>query len=52
MGWIVFWIACGILAGFIASQKGHSFGLWIVIGCVGGVFAVIASMFLKENTDE
>ncbi len=46
---LVIWIMLGGLAGFIASQKGHSGALWFVIGCFFGIFAVVASMFLSKK---
>lgn len=49
MEFIIIWAMFGALAGFIASQKGHSFGLWFAVGLIGGLFAVVASMFLKQK---
>lgn len=46
---LILWVMLGALAGFIASQKGHSGLLWFVIGCFFGIFAVVASMFLKQK---
>jgi hypothetical protein len=46
---IVIWIMLGGLSGFIASQKGHNGALWFFIGCVFGIFAVVASMFLSKK---
>lgn len=51
MEFLIIWIMLGALSGFIASQKGHSGVAWFVIGIVGGVFAVIASMFLKQKDE-
>jgi hypothetical protein len=51
MEFLVIWIMLGALSGFIASQKGHSGVAWFAIGMVGGGFAVIASMFLKQKDE-
>jgi uncharacterized membrane protein YeaQ/YmgE (transglycosylase-associated protein family) len=49
MEFIIIWAMFGALAGFIAAQKGHSGLTWFLIGIVGGIFAVVASMFLKQK---
>jgi hypothetical protein len=46
---VIVWTLLASLSGFIASQKGHSGVAWFLIGIVGGIFAVVASMFLKQK---
>lgn len=49
MEFLILWAMFGALAGFIASQRGHSGLAWFAIGILGGIFAVIAAMFLKQK---
>lgn len=49
MEFLVLWAMFGALAGFIASQRGHSGLAWFAIGILGGIFAVVGAMFLKQK---
>jgi hypothetical protein len=42
MYFVVIWVLCGALCAFVASQKGRSVGGWFVLGCIGGIFSIIA----------
>ncbi|MBL1210391.1 hypothetical protein [Geminocystis sp. GBBB08] len=39
----------GLTAGIIADSKGYFFSLWLLIGIMGGTFALIASINLKSK---
>lgn len=49
MEFVIIWVMFGALAGFIASQRGHSGLAWFCIGILGGIFAAVASMFLSKK---
>ena len=51
IGSIVVWVICGIAAGTIAKDKGHS-GLWFFIGFLLGVFGVIIALCLSDKRKE
>jgi|GEM_PF-1473115 len=42
----------GTTAAIIAQQKGHNFGLWIIIGLIGGTPALIASLLIKRKEQQ
>lgn len=51
---LVFWLMLlhcfvGLSATIIADSKGYSFPLWLLIGCLGGTFGLIASLILKSK---
>ena len=52
MGYLIFWVACGILAAVIASNKGRSGFAWFFIGLITGIFGLILALVIKEDPDE
>ena len=48
---IIFWIACGIGAAFIANSKGASGCLWFGIGIVLGPIGLLMAMFSGSKQD-
>jgi len=51
MVFIAIWVGCGILAGVIASSKGHSGCGWFLIGLFFGVFALLFALVLPKVDD-
>ena len=50
----VFWLMLlhcliGLSAAIVADSKGYSFSVWLLIGFLGGTFALIASLILKSK---
>jgi hypothetical protein len=45
---IVYFIFCGIMAAWIASQKGYSGGLWFFLGLIFNVIAILAIGFCEN----
>lgn len=45
------WIALGVVTGLAATGRNRSFLPWFIIGCVGGVFALIAVLVMKPEVD-
>lgn len=39
---LFFWFAFAVLCAVIAGSKGRSSGLWLMLGAVFGIFALIA----------
>lgn len=43
---LLIWIGLGVVAAIAAQGRGRSFGLWLVLGLVFGVFALIAVLVM------
>ena len=48
---IFIWIAFGVVTALAAQARGRSFLAWLVLGCIFGVFALIA-VLVMENLNE
>ncbi len=46
---IVGWLACAIFAAVIASSKGRSGGAWFLLGCLFGIFTLLAVGFMPAE---
>jgi hypothetical protein len=46
MEFIVIWIAFGIVTALAAQARGRSFAIWLVLGCLTGVFGLIAVLVM------
>ncbi|MGZ9812620.1 HIRAN domain-containing protein [Pseudoroseicyclus sp. H15] len=46
MIWI--WLAFGVVTAIAASSRGRSFWGWLLIGCVTGVFGLVAVLVIKD----
>jgi hypothetical protein len=44
IGFILFWLMCGILAGVLGSARGGSGCAWFAIGALLGPFGVIIAL--------
>lgn len=47
--WIFIWLAFGVVTALAANARGHSAVLWGVLGCIFGVFALIAVLVIKPG---
>ena len=47
--WFVTWIAFAFLTALAAQARGRSFGGWLLIGCLFGVFALIAVLVMQRE---
>jgi hypothetical protein len=49
--WLLALIHCaiGLVAAAIAHNKGRNLSTWLIVGLIGGTFALFASIFLKEE---
>ncbi len=52
MTFLIFAVASGLLAGFIARTKGSSFIVWFLIGGCVPVIGVVAAVFYRVEADE
>lgn len=39
--WLCVWMFCAFGAGWVADTKGYSFVAWLLVGMLGGPFAVL-----------
>jgi hypothetical protein len=39
----------GALSSVVAKQKGYNFGLWLVLGFIGGTATLMFALFVKEK---
>jgi predicted outer membrane lipoprotein len=42
------WLAFGIVTALAASARGRSFFAWLVIGCLTGIFGLIAVLVMEN----
>jgi hypothetical protein len=47
---MAFWLICALSCMMIAQSKGHSSGLWLIIGLIFGIFGVIAALFCDDKS--
>jgi hypothetical protein len=47
--WIFIWLAFGVVTALAAGARGHSAVLWGVLGCIFGVFALLAVLVIKPG---
>lgn len=43
------WLACGVFSAIIAAAKGRSFFGWLILGCIFGIFALLAVGFMPSK---
>lgn len=43
------WLAFGVVTALAAGARGHNPWLWLAIGCVFGVFGLIAVLVMKPG---
>lgn len=49
MVWLIFWLLCGAVCAMIAKEKNLSVPMWLLMGCLFGVFALIAVFFVDSE---
>jgi uncharacterized membrane protein YeaQ/YmgE (transglycosylase-associated protein family) len=52
MGFIIFWVICGIIATIIATQKGRDGCSWFIIGFLLGPIGVIVALVIGKEQKE
>lgn len=50
MEFLFVWLGFAIVTAIAANARGHSAGMWFVIGILGGVFALIAVLVMKPGS--
>ncbi len=45
---IVIWIGLGVVTALAAQARGRSFLAWLVIGCLTGIFGLIAVLVMEN----
>lgn len=48
MTFIIIWALFGIVTSLAASARGRDPLTWFVIGCIGGVFALVAVLVMED----
>lgn len=48
---ILIWIGFAVVTGIAANSKGRSFGGWLIIGALTGVFGLIAVLVMPKISD-
>lgn len=48
MEFFIIWIGLGIVTALAASARGRSFFGWLVIGCLTGIFGLIAVLVMNR----
>lgn len=48
MIYLLIWIGCGVICGFLAQSKHRSITGWVILGIIFGVFAVIVLLILPN----
>lgn len=49
MFFIILWIALGIVTALAANARGRDPILWLVIGCLTGIFGLIAVLVMENK---
>jgi predicted outer membrane lipoprotein len=49
MGLIIIWLAFGIVTALAAQARGRNFFAWLVIGCLTGIFGLIAVLVMENQ---
>jgi predicted RNA-binding Zn-ribbon protein involved in translation (DUF1610 family) len=49
---VVSWLVCGVFSAVIAKSKGRSFLLWLFLGLLFGLFALLASGFMSVVSED
>ena len=52
MEFFILWIGLGVVTALAAQARGRSFVAWLLIGCVTGIFGLIAVLVMNRVTPE
>jgi len=50
MLFFVIWIGLGVVTALAANARGRSFAAWLIIGCLTGIFGLIAVLVMKDQS--
>lgn len=45
---IIIWLLFGLATALVAKEKGRSVGLWLILGFLLGIFALLIIIFLPS----
>ena len=48
MGFLIIWIGLGVVTALAAQARGRSFAAWLAIGCLTGIFGLIAVLVMEN----
>jgi len=49
MVWVILWILCGFVCAMIAKEKNLNVPTWFALGCLLGIFAIVAIFFVESE---
>lgn len=52
MEFLLIWIGFGVVTALAAAARGRSAGAWLVIGCLTGVFGLLAVLVMERQTGQ
>ena len=50
MGWVIFWVLCGVASAIIGGNKGRSGFAWYLLGCLVGPFGILLALMASTQT--
>jgi hypothetical protein len=50
MGWVIFWVLCGVASAIIGGNKGRSGFGWFLFGCLLGPFGILLALMVSKQT--
>lgn len=49
---LVIWVALGVVTALAANARGRDPWVWLAIGCITGIFGLIAVLVMENMKDE
>ena len=50
MGWVIFWVLCGVASAIIGGNKGRPGFAWFLFGCLVGPFGILLALTVSKQT--
>jgi len=50
MGWVIFWVLCGVASAIIGGNKGLNGFAWFLFGCLVGPFGILLALMASTQT--
>ena len=50
MGWVIFWVLCGVASAIIGGNKGRPGFVWFLFGCLVGPFGIPLALMVSKET--
>jgi hypothetical protein len=50
MGWVIFWVLCGVASAIIGGNKARSGFGWFLFGCLLGPFGILLALMASKQT--